>query len=184
MRKILAFVAFCLISSSMLFGQNSPVKKQLEFYSMNYAFVGMKLEVVTPGGKVYSQTWEATGYNYWLKTAETKNIKFPVDGRNCKVRISFKTANGDTSVTHFLLNDYDYSGHPLYVMISGYNLAPKMTSNFGPGQYGTRLINQWSYPEDDYAIHPHIKRDTPAAKKIAFQIARLSKYIRQAINKL
>lgn len=147
---------FCFCAFVQISAQD---KKEISFYSFNQAFEGMKIQVVTPKGKIYSSKWELTKWDWFMQRNEYKEIVFPTNGRNCLVRIFFKTKNKICRAT-FLLNNIDYSERSFYVLISSYGLTPKLFSNFGPYEENIRFISVWHYPEDDVRENPFVRYET------------------------
>ncbi|GEM_PF-3385211 len=158
--KRLFLVLVALFISNYISGQTKP---QLTFYAFNEAFRNMSVEVTTPNGKTYTNRWKLINYDWFLKRANYENITLPTDGRNCKVKVRFVNMNNDTCEANFLLNDYSYSEHDLYLFISSYTLMPGLSSNFGPIREQIRLVSSWYYPQDDFVIHPKVKRETKLA---------------------
>lgn len=139
---------------------NAQDEKGINFYSFNTAFQNMKIQVVTPEGKIYSAKWEFIHWDPFLKRNEYKEIFFQTNGRNCLVKIFFKNSKNKICRTTFLLNDLDYSDRSFYVLISSYGLTPKLFSNFGPYEENMRFISVWHYPEDDVRENPFVRYET------------------------
>lgn len=155
--KTLLFVMLISFVSN-IYAQSGNIEG-VSFYCFNEAFRDMEIEIMTPNGQVFKDFWRIEEYN-GMGMAVMKIINFPVDGRNCQVKLFFRNASGDTCKFNLLLNNCDYNGHPLYVMISSETLAPAIISNWGPIQEGLRLISEWYYPQDDIIINPQVKKET------------------------
>ena len=158
--KRLAFALTILFTFTYISAQT---KSGISFYTFNEAFRGMTLQITTPDGHTYEKKWKLIDYDWFLKRVNYENISFPTDGRNCKVKVRFVNMNNDTCEANFLLNDYSYLEHDLYLFISSYTLMPGLSSNFGPIREQIRLVSSWYYPQDDFIIHPKVKKETKLA---------------------
>jgi len=153
----IALFIFCAFDSE---AEKNKKEEGIVFYTMNYAFKDLKISLITPEGKIFKGTWKEKRYHKEGGYGIFRGIQFPTTGKNCKVIISFKTWKGTTCRAHFLLNNYSYVGYCLNIRIQKYDYSLALFSNVGPiGEY-VPLVSYWTYPQDDYIIHPDVLKKT------------------------